>query len=463
MNTDEELMKLKRLLQALLCLPILAQATEVKVHEKTLSNGLKILLKEDHRSPVVVSQVWYKVGSSYEPNGITGISHMLEHMMFKGTDDYPMGEFSRIIAENGGDENAFTGEDYTAYFQTLEKSRLEVSFKLEADRMRNLHLLPDELKKELEVVTEERRMRTDDQPREKMNEQFRAMAFSNSPYKNPVIGWPVDIAAYKTEDLQAWYQRWYAPNNATLVVVGDIDPQATFALAENYFGKLQPSDIKPLKPQTELPQSGERKMTVKVPAKLPYIIMGYKVPSLKTCKNETDAYALEVLAGILDGGNSARLSSRLIRGTKIASSANASYNLSSRLDDLLMLEATPAEGKTVLDLERALKAEVKQLQNQLVSADELQRIKAQVLANNIYQRDSNFYQAMLLGMFETVGLGWQKQDEYVSKVNQITAEQVREVARQYLIEDHLNIAYLDPQPITEPPKPSAITGGRHAH
>lgn len=451
------------LLRTLLCVPLLAHGSEVKVHEKVLSNGLKILLKEDHRSPVVVSQVWYKVGSSYEPNGITGISHMLEHMMFKGTDDYPMGEFSRIIAENGGDENAFTGEDYTAYFQTLEKSRLEVSFKLESDRMRNLHLLPDELKKELEVVTEERRMRTDDQPREKMNELFRAMAFTNSPYKNPVIGWPSDIAAYKVEDLQAWYQRWYAPNNATLVVVGDIDPQATFALAESYFGKLQPSEIKPLKPQIDMEQRGVRKMTVKVSAKLPYILMGYKVPSLKTAQNETDAYALEVLAGVLDGGSSARLTKDLIRGQQIASSVDAGYNLSSRLDDLFILEGTPADGKSVLDLEHALKVQVKNLQTNLVSADELQRIKAQVLANKIYERDSNFYQGMLLGIFETVGLNWQKQEEYVSKVNQITAEQIREVARKYLIEDHLNVAYLDPQPTTEDPKASPITGGRHAH
>jgi zinc protease len=295
-----------------------------------------------------------------------------------------------------------------------------------------------------------------------MNEAFRAVAFANSPYKNPVIGWPGDIAAYQVEDLQAWYQRWYAPNNATLVVVGDIEPQATFALAEQYFGKLQPSEIKPLKPQLEMEQRGVRKLTVKAPAKLPYLIMGYKVPTLKTAKNESEAYALEVLAGVLDGGSSARLSSRLIRGQQIASSVDAGYNLSSRLDDLFTLEATPADGKTVLDMEQALKAEIKQLQTELVSADELKRIKAQVLANNVYERDSNFYQAMLLGMFETVGLGWQKYDEYVGKVNAITAEQIRDVARKYLIEDHLTVAYLDPQPITEQSKPSTI-GGRHAH
>ncbi|MGZ8224674.1 MAG: M16 family metallopeptidase [Methylobacter sp.] len=430
---------------ALFCLPIFTTSAATKVSEHNLTNGLKILVKEDHRSPVVVSQVWYKVGSSYEPNGITGISHMLEHMMFKGTDEHPVGEFSRIIAENGGEENAFTGQDYTAYFQTMEASRLEVSFELEADRMRNLHLLPEELKKELQVVTEERRMRTDDNPQAKMQEHFMAMAYSNSPYKNPIIGWPADIASYTVEDLQAWYQRWYAPNNATLVVVGDVQPKAVFDLAEKYFGTLKPSDIKGLKPQTEIEQLGIRKMTVKLPAKLPYIIMGYKVPVLKTAKNEWEAYALEVLAGVLDGGNSARLSSKLVRGKQIAVSAGAGYGLTSRLSNVFELEATPAEGKTVWDMEAALKDEIAKLQQKLISSEELQRIKAQVLANAVYERDSNFYQAMQLGMLETVGLGWQKIDEYVDKVNQVTAEQVREVARKYLVEDHLSIAYLEPQ------------------
>ena len=433
---------------ALLCLPVLTCQAETKVTEHILANGLKILVKEDHRSPIAVTQVWYKVGSSYEPGGITGVSHMLEHMMFKGTDKHAAGEFSRIIAENGGDENAFTGQDYTAYFQTMEATRLAVSFELEADRMRNLHLLPEELKKELQVVTEERRMRTDDNPQAKMQEQFMSVAYSNSSYKHPIIGWPSDIANYTVEDLQAWYQRWYAPNNATLVVVGDVQPAAVFELAEHYFGALTTSDIKTLKPQTEIEQLGVRKMTVKVPAKLPSIVMGYKVPVLKTATNEQEIYALEVLAGVLDGGNSARLSSSLVRGKQIAVSAGAGYEMATRMSGLFELEATPAEGKNVADLEIALKAEIKKLQQSLISPDELQRIKAQVLASDIYQRDSNFYQAMQIGTLETVGLGWQKMDEYVPKINQVTAEQVQQVAQKYLIEDHLSIAYLEPQIIT---------------
>ncbi|MGZ5029999.1 MAG: M16 family metallopeptidase [Methylobacter sp.] len=433
---------------ALLWLPVIANSAETKVSEHVLANGLKVLVKEDHRSPVAVSQVWYKVGSSYEPGGITGISHMLEHMMFKGTDKHAPGEFSRIIAENGGEENAFTGSDYTAYFQTMEASRLAVSFELEADRMRYLHLLPDELKKELQVVTEERRMRTDDNPQAKMQEHFNAMTYTNSPYKNPVIGWPSDIENYKVEDLQAWYQRWYAPNNATLVVVGDVQPKAVFELAEKYFGPLKPSELKPLKPQAEVEQLGVRKMTVKLPAKLPYLLMGYKVPVLTTAQNEWEAYALEVLAGVLDGGSSARLESGLVRGKQIAVSVGASYSLYSRLPEVLTLEATPAEGKTVWDLESALKEEIAKLQMKLVDNEELQRIKAQVLAKDVYEKDSNFYQAMELGTLETVGLGWKKVDEYVNKVNQVTAEQVRDVARKYLIEDRLSVAYLEPLPIT---------------
>lgn len=382
---------------------------------------------------------------------------MLEHMMFKGTDKHAAGEFSRIVAENGGEENAFTGTDYTAYFQTMEASRLAVSFELEADRMRNLHLLPDELKKELQVVTEERRMRTDDNPQAKMQEHFNAMAYTNSPYKNPVIGWPSDIENYKVEDLQAWYKRWYAPNNATLVVVGDVQPKAVFALAEKFFGPLKAGELKTIKPQADVEQLGVRKMTVKIPAKLPFLIMGYKVPVLKTVQNEWEAYALEVLAGVLDGGSSARLESGLVRGKQIAVSVGASYGLTSRLPELFTLEATPAEGKSVGDLESALKEEISKLQLNLVDNEELQRIKAQVLAKAVYERDSNFYQAMQLGLLETVGLGWQMVDQYVDKVNQVTAEQVQEVARKYLIEDKLSVAYLEPLPINENTKNTSTT------
>jgi len=282
-------------------------------HEKTLANGMKIVIKEDHRAPVVVSQVWYKVGGAQEHSGITGVSHVLEHMMFKGTEKYPDGEFSSIVAEIGARDNAFTGRDYTGYYQLMEKSKLEVSFDLESDRMLNLILKPDDFISELEVVKEERRLRTDDNPNARVYEQLYASAFVNSPYHHPIVGWMNDLDNLKVEDLKTWYQRWYAPNNATLVVVGDVEPENTFALAEKYFAAAKNRPIKQSKPRAEHPQSGPRRVSVRAVAKLPYLMLGYKVPSLATAEHDWEPYALSVLAGVLDGGRSARLSKRLVR------------------------------------------------------------------------------------------------------------------------------------------------------
>ena len=455
-------MLLRKLGLMALVIPMPLMAAEPAVHEYQLENGLKILVQEDHRAPAVVSQVWYKVGASSEYDGITGVSHMLEHMMFKGTKKHPPGEFSRIIAANGGRENAFTGQDYTAYFQTLEKSRLPVSLELEADRMRNLKLVEQEFAKEHQVVLEERRLRTDDQPRAKLQEHFEAVAFTNSPYRNPVIGWPDDVTGLTLDDLRRWYALWYAPNNATLVVVGDVRPEEVFQQAKKYFGPLKPSQLPSAKVQAEVEQLGTRRMTVKAPAKLPFLVMGYKTPSLRTAQTESDAYALEVAAGILDGGNSARFSSRLVRGQQIAATAGAGYDLTARLSTLFILEGTPAQGKPVAELEKAILEEVRHLREEPVSAEELQRVKAQVLASHVYQLDSIFYQAMQLGTAETVGLGWRKVQEYVDKVNAVTAEQVQQVAQKYLLEDHLTVGVLDPLPLPEgapAPEESAMGGG----
>ena len=417
------------------------------VHEFTLDNGLKVLVREYHRAPVVVSQVWYKVGSSYEPSGMTGISHLLEHLMFKGTPNVPGGEFSRLIAANGGDENAFTSRDYTAYFQTLEKERLELSFRMEADRMRNLVLKLDDVGKEAQVVAEERRLRTDDQPDALTQEQFMAAAYVTSPYRHPIIGWMQDIQSIGPDDLRRWYQQWYAPNNATLVVVGDVDPAKVRELAEKYFGPLGPSPLAPPKPAAEIPQQGERRIVVKTPAEVPYVTLGYKVPTLKTATEAWEPYALAVLEGLLDGGTSARLSRNLIRGNQVAASAGTGYSLTSRLEELFVLAGTPAPGHTSAELENALRAEVLRLREEPVSADELARVVAQVVAADVYRQDSMFYQGMRLGTLETVGLGWNKLDDYVQRVQAVTPEQVREVARKYLTDDRLTVATLEPLPL----------------
>ncbi len=451
-----------------LLLPGLASA---KVHEYELDNGLKLLVKEDHRAPVVVSQVWYKVGGSYEYDGITGISHALEHMMFKGTEEYAPGEFSRIISENGGRDNAFTGPDYTAYFQTLEKSRLEISFKLESDRMRNLTLPKEEFLKEIEVVKEERRWRTEDNPQSYVYEVAMATAYQTSPYRFPVIGWMHDLDSMTIEDLEDWYKRFYAPNNAIVVVAGDVKPDEVYQLAREYFGPLPKGQPITLPADREIPQQGIKRVTVKRQAELPYLLMAYKVPtenpeSLQSVENKDwnwEPYALEVLAGILDGGNSARFSSRLVRGSEVAASASVSYRMASRLDNLFMLMGTPSEGKTVEELELALRKEVIELQTKPVSEEELQRVKAQVISSDVYEKDSVFYQAMIIGMLETMGLPWKLAETYVERIKSITAEQVMEVAKKYFNDDRLTVAELDPLPLdgSKPRRPAM--GGGHVH
>ncbi len=416
------------------------------VHEFILDNGLKILVREDARAPVVVSQVWYKVGSSYEHSGITGISHMLEHMMFKGTETYAPGEFSRIVASEGGRENAFTGRDYTAYFQQLAADRLEVSFKLESDRMANLVLLQEELDKEREVVAEERRLRTEDKPKSLAYESFMAAAFQTNPYQHPIVGWMADIQNYELEDLKAWYRRWYAPNNATLVVVGDVVAAEVVDLAKKYFGPIPSAKTRPPKHRPEVEQRGPRRITVVAPVKVPYLLMGYKVPSMSTADEDWEPYALAVLAAVLDGDDSSRFSRDLVRGEQIASRAGADYSPQSRYSTLMLLDGTPAVGRSVAEMEKALRAQVERLKTTLVDERELTRIKTQVVAADVYQRDSVFFQAMRLGILETVGLGWQTADEYVSRIKAVTAEQVQDVARRYLTEERLTVALLEPEP-----------------
>jgi zinc protease len=453
---------MRRYYWTLLLLPIMALA-EGKVHEYQLDNGMKVIVKEDHRAPIVVSQVWYKVGSSYEHHGITGVSHVLEHMMFKGTKKLPPGEFSRIIAANGGRENAFTGRDYTAYFQTLSKDRLEVSFELEADRMRNLILLPEEFAKEVEVVKEERRMRTEDKPTSLTYEQFTAAAYRSSPYRNPIIGWMNDLDNMEVEDLRDWYRRWYAPNNATLVVVGDVAPEAVLALAKKHFGPLEPEGLKPAKPPREPKQLGLARIKVKAPARQPYLVMGYKSPVLGQADEDWEGYALEMLVAILDGGDSARFARNLVRGKEIAVSAGAGYSAFSRLPGLFVVSGSPADGHSIEELEKALRDEVGRMKTEQVTEAELARVRAQVIASRVYEQDSIFYQAMELGTLETIGLDWRLGDEYVDRMKAVTAEQVQAVAKKYLLEDQLTVAVLEPLPMELKQPVARSAGGGDGH
>jgi zinc protease len=433
-----------------------------KVHETTLDNGLKVIVKEDHRSPVVVSQIWYKIGASSESPGQSGISHVLEHMMFKGTSQHKTGEFSRIIAENGGRENAFTGRDYTAYFQQLEKSRLAVSLELEADRMHNLLLDDTEFRKEVQVVMEERRLRTDDDPEAQLYEKFMATAFQVHPYKDPIIGSMADLQAMSVVDLRTWYRRWYVPRNATLVVVGDVRPREVFRMAQKYFGAFDGGMVDPAKIEPEPKQQALRRVRMSLPAQVPSLFMGYHVPVIRGDGEDWEPYALQVLTGVLDGGNSARFAREIVRGQQIAASLDTEYNPYSPFPVLMTFSATPANGHSTADVEKAVREQIERIKREPVTAAELRRVKAQVVAGDVYSRDSVFYQAMRIGTLETIGLDWRLIDKSLERINAVTAEQVQQVARKYLNEDNLTIAMLDPLPMKKHGMPArGHMGGDH--
>jgi zinc protease len=447
----------------MLLIPLVPSVALAAVHEFTLANGLKLVVKEDHRSPVVISQIWYKAGSMDELNGTTGVAHVLEHMMFKGTQKVPGGEFSRRIAAAGGRENAFTSRDYTAYFQQLQKGKLPLAMELESDRMRNLVLTEEEFAK---VVMEERRLRTDDQPRSLVHEKMLATSYQAHPYRRPVIGWMNDLENMTVRDAKAWYEQWYAPNNAVLVVVGDVDPKEVFALAQRHYGPIKPRSVLPLdkrKPQGEPPQAGIKRILVKAPARLPYIAMGYHAPVVRDPAADWEPYALEVLAGVLAGNDSARLNKELVREQRIASSAGAGYDSTARGPGMFYLDGTPSEGKTAADVEAALRKEIEKLIQEGVSEEELARVKAQVVAGHVFQLDSMFFQAMQIGQLESIGLSYRDVDTMLKKLQAVTAEQVRDVAKKYLKDDRLTVAVLDPQPLEQKGKGFAAppAGLRH--
>ena len=439
------------ILTALLLVFASSVTAESRTNEYLLDNGLKLIVKTDNRAPVAVVQVWYKVGASYEHDGITGVSHALEHMMFKGTESLGPGRFSELVAAKGGEENAFTSADYTAYFQTWAAENVPLSFKIEADRMRNLLLLEEEFKKEIRVVLEERRLRTDDNPQALLWEASRATAYQTSPYRQPVIGWAADLQNMTVSDLATWYKRWYAPNNATVVVVGDVDPEAVHTAAKKYFGPLKRQLVQAPKHRPETIQKGTKTVTLESPkSRVPYLMMSYKVPSLVDAFGEDaeveqwEVYALDVLASTLDGGGSARLPKELIRNQEVATQVSANYSSGSRLSTLFNLSGAPSPKHSLDDLEAAMRAEIKNLQTAAPTTEELERIKTQVVADTFYERDSMFYQGLIIGSLESVGIDWKIYEQYVDNIKAVTGEQVMAVAKKYFRDDQLTIAKLIP-------------------
>ncbi|WP_428826674.1 M16 family metallopeptidase [Azonexus sp. IMCC34842] len=427
--------------------PWLLTAAHANPYETTLQNGLRVIVKEDHRAPTAVQMVWYRIGSMDEIDGGSGVAHVLEHMMFKGTPSVGPGEFNKRVAAAGGRDNAFTSRDYTAYFQQVPKEKLDDVMQLEADRMRHLNVDAKEFAQEIKVVMEERRMRTDDNPQAKLFEQMNAVAFQAHPYRRPIIGWMNDLETMTAADAKAWYDTWYVPNNAYVVVTGDVEHKAVFALAEKYYGGLEGRPLAPRRQQIEPAQEGPRQVTVKAPAELPVLIMAYKAPILRDVDQDSEPYALEMLTSILDGHDAARFNKKLVREDKVALSIGVGYDNTARGPGMFYFSGSPSEGRTVGDLEAALRAEIARVQKDGVSEQELKRAKAQLVAGQVYKMDSMFGQAMEIGQIESVGLPYQKIDRMLEKLQKVSAAEVQAVARKYFTDDTLTIGILDPQPL----------------
>jgi zinc protease len=423
----------------------------VEPREFVLANGMKVLLIEVPKAPVATVQIWYKVGSRNEVMGRAGLSHMLEHMMFKGTTKYPKGAFSRLIRKNGGMDNAFTSQDFTAYFENLAADRVELALELEADRMQGLQFDMNELKTEREVVKEERRLRTEDDPQGALVEALFAQAFLSHPYHWPVIGWFSDLDAMTLDDLQRHYDTFYSPNNATLIVVGDIKAETLLPTIKQLFEPIprgpEPKPLAAMEPD----QKGERRFLLKREAQVPFVMMGYRVPNYTS----EDSYALDILESILSRGKSSRLYQSLVYDQKSALAVGAEYSLMQTDPGLFYFYALVSPGQKVEAVEDALNKEIKRLQAEPPTDLELQRAKNQVEAARIFEQDSNFRHAMLMGQAETVGAGWRKVDQFLERIRSVTVKDVQRVARQYLIDDNRTVGSLIPVPNKQSDAPAA--------
>ncbi len=423
------------------------QALTQQTQQFTLDNGLKILVKEDHRVPIVVSMIWYNVGSADEASGITGVSHALEHLMFKGTKKYPHGVFSKKIAALGGQLNAMTSNDYTAYYEKIAAPFLAVSFELEADRMQHLLFDEDEFGREINVIQEERRLRTDNIPQALTFERFLATAHLSAPYHHPVIGWMSDLKHMGVADAKTWYQRYYAPNNATLVVVGDVTAANVYILAKQYFSPIGQHALPLRKLQQEPPALGQKTVLVHAPSQIPMVMLGYTVPTLKTAttKLAIAPYALDIIECMLAVGDNARFNKQLVRGSQVASGVDAHYNAYARYQTQFVLFGTPSKNSTIAALKTGILSEIQRLQTERMDAHELQRVKTQLIAQRTFQQDSVYDQAVELGILETVGIGWQMADKYVAQINAVTAEQIQKTAQRYFQVNNMTEAQLIPE------------------
>lgn len=409
------------------------------VSETRLSNGMKVILLEDHKVPVITFQVWYRVGSRNEEWGKTGLTHLIEHLMFKGTEKISAGEFIRTIQENGGNYNAFTSQDFTAYFENIRADRVQVPLQLESDRMKNLIIKDREFQTERMVVIEERRLRLDDNPQAFLLEQVSATAFQTQPYHWPVIGWPSDLERLTPEDAREYYQEYYKPINAFIVVVGDFKRETLLLEIEKAFGSIPQGKAPEVYHYDDPPQLGERRLIVQKSAQLPSIMMAYHVPNLQ----HPDSYILDVIATTLAGGKSSRFNERLVRKEALVLSVDAQNSLVSFDPNLFYISAELLPGRDVREVERVVDEELERLRREPVGERELTKAKNQLEAAFVFGQDSVFSQGMMLAMYEITD-SWRRVEDYIPSIRKVTAEDIRRVANQYLIPANRTVGILLP-------------------
>jgi len=420
-----------------LILPITLYAAEVK--EYHLNNGLKVLIVEDHKAPVATFQVWYRVGVKDEPAGKSGLSHLLEHMMFKGTLRYGPSVLSRIVQKNGGTDNAYTTKDYTVYFELFSSDRISLALDLEADRMQNLAMEPQEVLSERNVVMEERRLRYEDDPQRALFEEVVAAAFKVHPYQRPVIGWMSDLNSIVRDDLHAYYKTHYSPRNAVIVIAGDVNGDAmTEKIRASFAGIASGPMISPII-SVEPAQKGERRVVLKREAELPYLLQAYHTPSFP----HDDSYALDVLNLILAGGKSSRLYRSLVYEKRVSLDAAADYSGFNKDPYLFFFSATASPGKDINEVEASLLSEIEKLKSAPPSEREVQKAKNQIESSFVVEQDSMYMQAMKYGLFEMLG-DWRLMDRYLEGIRKVTPGDVMKAAIKYLNEDNRTVGILVP-------------------
>ena len=461
----------------LACPPALAQAAapvspvpaavSSAAQQFTLKNGMQLIVQPDRRAPTAVHMVWVRVGAMDEVDGTSGVAHALEHMMFKGSKRLRPGEFSRRVAALGGQENAFTSWDYTGYYQQIPASRLQEVMQLEADRFAHNQWPDAEFTKEIEVIKEERRMRTEDNPRALLMEQLYAASYVAFPYHRPIIGWMGDLDALTPDDVRAFHRQWYVPGNAVVVVAGDVDAVQVRAWAEKTYGSIAARALPVRKPRPEPAQRGIRRVEVKAPAEQAYVALAFHVPRIARVDEgmtaqDRDALALLVLSAVLSGYDGARLERALTQGaSRVADSANSGASVLGRGPGLFLLTGVPAAGQSAEAVEHALRAQVARIAQNGVDPAELERVKTQWMASNIYERDSVMNQAQQLGSYWVLGMPLDAEDRLLAQLRTITPQQVQDVAARYFGDDALTVATLRPQPLDgKPPRPAPAPGAR---